>query len=134
MACEKPSLVAQTVKNPATMQKTWVLSLGTEDLLEKGMATHSSILAWRIPWTYIVHGVAKSRTWLSNFHFQPFLVCCSVTALFHLAWFLQGLAMLERMTRFHSFLRLDKIPLYVYTMFLFTNPLIDIWVVSICCL
>ena len=62
MACEKPSLVAQTVKNPATMQKTWVLSLGTEDLLEKGMATHSSILAWRIPWTYIVHGVAKSRT------------------------------------------------------------------------
>ena len=49
------------------MQETWVRSLGWEDALEKGKATHSSILAWRIPWT-TVHGVAKSRTWLSNFH------------------------------------------------------------------
>ena len=39
------------VKNLPTMQETWVLSLGQEDPLEKGMATHSSILAWRIPWT-----------------------------------------------------------------------------------
>ena len=39
------------VKNLPAMQETWVLSLGWEDLLEKGMATHSSILAWRIPWT-----------------------------------------------------------------------------------
>ena len=45
------SLVAQMVKNPPTMQETWVRSLGWEDLLEKGKATHSSILAWRIPWT-----------------------------------------------------------------------------------
>ena len=45
------SLVAQTVKNPLTMQETWVWFLGWEDLLEKGMATHSSIIAWRIPWT-----------------------------------------------------------------------------------
>ena len=45
------SLVAQTVKNPPAMQETWVRSLGWEDLLEEGMATHSSILAWRIPWT-----------------------------------------------------------------------------------
>ena len=45
------SLVAQMVKNLPAMQETWVLSLGWEDLLEKGMATHSSILAWRIPWT-----------------------------------------------------------------------------------
>ena len=44
------SLVAQTVKKPA-MQETWVRSLGQEDPLEKGMATHSSILAWRISWT-----------------------------------------------------------------------------------
>ena len=43
------SLVAQTVKNLPAMQKTWVQSLGGEDPLEKGMATHSSILAWRIP-------------------------------------------------------------------------------------
>ena len=45
------SLLAQTVKNLPSMQKTWVQSLGWEDLLEKGKATHSSILAQRIPWT-----------------------------------------------------------------------------------
>ena len=45
------SLVAQLVKNPPAMQETWVLSLGWEDLLEKGKAAHSSILAWRIAWT-----------------------------------------------------------------------------------
>ena len=44
-------LVAQLVKNPSAMLKTWVRSLGWEDALEKGKATHSSILAWRIPWT-----------------------------------------------------------------------------------
>ena len=44
------SLVAQAVKNLATMQETWVQYLGREDPLKKGMATHSSILAWRIPW------------------------------------------------------------------------------------
>ena len=43
--------MAQTVKNLPAMQETWVQSLGQEDPLEKGMATHSSILAWRIPWT-----------------------------------------------------------------------------------
>ena len=45
------SLVAQIVKNPPAMRETRVQSLGRQDLLEKGMATHSSILAWRIPWT-----------------------------------------------------------------------------------
>ena len=45
------SLVAQLVKNPPAMQGTWVQYLGFEDPLEKGMATHPSILAWRIPWT-----------------------------------------------------------------------------------
>ena len=44
-------MVAQLVKNPPEMWDTWVGSLGSEDLLEKGKATHSSILAWRIPWT-----------------------------------------------------------------------------------
>ena len=43
--------MAQTVKNPLATQKTWVHSLGREDLLEKEMATHSSTLAWEIPWT-----------------------------------------------------------------------------------
>ena len=57
------SLVAQLVKNPPAMWETWVWSLGWEDTLEKGKATHSSILAWRIPGT-------KSQTWLSVFHFH----------------------------------------------------------------
>ena len=47
----RASLVAQMVKSPPAMQQTWVPSLGQEDPLEKGVATHSSILAWRIPWT-----------------------------------------------------------------------------------
>ena len=45
------SLVAQTVKNPTAMRETWVPSLGWEDPLEEGMATHSNILPWEIPWT-----------------------------------------------------------------------------------
>ena len=45
------SLIAQLVKNPPAMQDTWVQSLDWEDPLEKGKTTHSSILAWRIPWT-----------------------------------------------------------------------------------
>ena len=45
------SLLAQTVRNLHAMQETWVQSLGREDPLEKGMDTHSSILAWRVPWT-----------------------------------------------------------------------------------
>ena len=61
------SLVAQTVKNPPAMQETWFLSLGWEDPLEKDMATHSSIPAWRKPtdrgaWWATVHRVSKSRT------------------------------------------------------------------------
>ena len=44
-------LVAQLVKNPPVMWETWVQSLGWEDSLEKGVATYSSILAWRVPWT-----------------------------------------------------------------------------------
>ena len=54
------SLVAQLVKNPPAMPEMWVQSLGWDDPLEKGTATHASILAWRIPWT-IVHGVAESH-------------------------------------------------------------------------
>ena len=47
----RASFVAQLVKNPSAMRETWVQSLGWEDPLEKGKATHSSILPWRIPWT-----------------------------------------------------------------------------------
>ena len=65
------SLVAQMVKNLSAMREAWVRSLGWEDLLEEGMATHSSSLAWRIPmdrgaWRATVHGVTKSRTRLSD--------------------------------------------------------------------
>ena len=71
------SLVAQMVNNLPAMSETWVLSLGWEDALENGMATHSSILAQRIPWKEepgrqaTVHGVAKSWTWFGNFHPVP---------------------------------------------------------------
>ena len=56
------SLVAELVKNLPAMWETWIRSLGWEDPLEKGKATHSSILAWRIPWTvvYIVHEVGHN--------------------------------------------------------------------------
>ena len=54
------SLVGQLVKNPPAIQETLVRFLGQEDPLEEGMATHTSILAWRIPWTS--PQVAKSQT------------------------------------------------------------------------
>ena len=63
------SLVAKLLKNLPAMWETWVWSLGWEDPLEKGTATHSSIPACRSPWT-IVHGIPKSWIWLSNFHFH----------------------------------------------------------------
>ena len=63
--------MAQVVKNLPAMQETWVQSLGWEDPLEEDMATHSSILAWRIPmdrgaWQAAVHGFTKSQTRLSD--------------------------------------------------------------------
>ena len=59
--------MAQTVKNPLAVQETWVPSLGWDDPVEEGMATHSSILAWRIPmdrgaWWAAVRRVTRSRT------------------------------------------------------------------------
>ena len=69
------SLVAQIVKNLPAMQETWVQSRGWEDALEECLATHSSILAWRIAmdrraWQATVHGVTESDTteWLSTAH------------------------------------------------------------------
>ena len=71
-------LMAQVAKNLPVMQEIWVISLSWEDPLEEGVATHSSILAWRIPWTeepgglggvplsLAVKGVAKSWTQLSD--------------------------------------------------------------------
>ena len=59
------------MKNPPAMQETWVASLGWEDPLEEGIATHSGILAWRIcmdrgAWWATVHEVTKSQTALNN--------------------------------------------------------------------
>ena len=59
--------MAQLLKNLPAMWETWVRSLGWEEPLEKRKAPHSSILAWRIPWT--VHRFAKSQTRLRDFHF-----------------------------------------------------------------
>ena len=61
LQCSWASLVAQLVKNPSVMRETWVRSLGWEDPLEKGAATHSSILAWRIPWTVYFVGSKTVR-------------------------------------------------------------------------
>ena len=58
--------MVQMVKNLSAVQETQVGSLGWEDVLEKAMATHSSILAWRIPRTEEAGGVTKSRTQLSD--------------------------------------------------------------------
>ena len=61
--------MAQLVKNSPAVRETWVWPLGWEDPLEKGKAAHSSIPAWRIPWTVWSIG-SQSWTWLNNFHFQ----------------------------------------------------------------
>ena len=70
----RASLVAQLVKRLPATQENRVRFLGWEDPLEKEMATHSSILAWRIPWTEepgrLVHRIANSWTWLSNWHWM----------------------------------------------------------------
>ena len=76
------------VKNLPSVWETWVLSLGREDPLEKEMATHSTILAWRIPWTEstvawwtTVHGVAESDTTKQLTHTQTHGVAKSQTRL-----------------------------------------------------
>ena len=80
------SLVAQLVQNPSAIQETWVWSVGWEDPLEKGTATHSSILAWRIPWTEEIGGLqsthGQSWTQLRNFHS---LISKYFMVLYHLA-------------------------------------------------
>ena len=73
--CQRTPLVAQMVKRLPTMQETRVHSLGQEDLLEKEIATHSGILAWKIPWMegpgrlQSTGSIAQSRTWLRDFTF-----------------------------------------------------------------
>ena len=70
-------LLAQSVKNLPAVWETWVWPLGRKDPLEKGMATHSSILAWRILWTEAtILGVAKSQTWLNDEQFACLKLGC----------------------------------------------------------
>ena len=64
------SLVVQMVKNLPAMRESWLRSLGCKDPLEKGKATYSSILAWENSMDCIAHGVTKSQTRLSDFHFH----------------------------------------------------------------
>ena len=82
-------LVAQIVKSLLALQETWVWSLGREDPLEKGMATHSSILAWEIPRTeepdrlHTVHEVTKSQTqlkWLSM-HSRTYILITKISSM-----------------------------------------------------
>ena len=87
--------VAQMVKNLPTMQDTRVWSLGQEDPLEKGMATHSSILAWRIPWTEEPSGLqsmeSQSQTRLSDLDLLCLLwrnVYLDLLPIFCLDWFI----------------------------------------------
>ena len=91
------SLVAQIVKNPPAMQETWVRSLGREDPLEESMATHSSILTWRIPldrgtWWAIVHGSQRVRhDWATKHNIAQ--MCAQLQKLFFAAllWGKKGL-------------------------------------------
>ena len=80
------SLIAQTVKNLPTVQDTWVQSLGWKDPLEKGMTTHSSILAWGIPWQRSLTGYSPLGSqrvrldWVTKAHL---FACGSLHKLFH---------------------------------------------------
>ena len=87
------TLAAQLVKIPPAMQETWVRSLGWEDLLERGKATHSSILAWRIPWTARSMGLQRvgnnGASFTSLHSITSMLSVCKESLLFYLSfcWF-----------------------------------------------
>ena len=105
------SLVAQMVKNLPAVQEIWVWSLGQEDPLEEGMATHSSILAWRIPWTEEPGGLQSMGSqrvrheWATNtphanllwgifssspnFGFKALILCAEKTLIHFVFWFLR---------------------------------------------
>ena len=94
------SLLAQTVRNLPAMQETWAWSLGWESFLEKGMAIHSSILAWRIPWTEEpgqLQSVGSQRVgcdWVTNTHTHTFLSTGYISTL-------QGLSYLQNVLHLH---------------------------------
>ena len=81
-------LGAQMAKNPPAMQETWVQSLDQEDPLKEGMATHSSILAWRIPWTEEPGGLqstgSQNQTQPSDLHLCS--LCSAIESLLSIEW------------------------------------------------
>ena len=79
---KKTFLVAQTVKHLSTMRETWVRALGWEDSLEKGKATHSSIIAWRIPWIYSPWGRKESD--MTEQLSLSYIILCALHLLTHL--------------------------------------------------
>ena len=95
--------MAQMVKRLPTMRETQVRSLGQEDPLEKKMATHSSILAWKIPWTeepgWLLSMGLQSRTWLSDFtiylSIQILKVSLKILCCHDDTWFHQNLTFLK---------------------------------------
>ena len=108
------SLVAQMIKRLPTMRETWIQSLGQEDLLEKEMAPHSSILAWKIPWIEepgkLQSMGSQNRTWL-HFHFSlTYFIKHNVNFLqVHSGCYIQQNFL------FFFFKSLSSIPLYVCT-------------------
>ena len=80
------SLVVQMVKNLPVMQETWVRSLGQEDSLEKGMVTHSSILAWRTPWTEELGGLQSMGLQRIGHDSVTFTFSPRVTSPVHVVW------------------------------------------------
>ena len=84
------SLVVQMVKNLPAMRESWLRSLGCKDPLEKGKATYSSILAWENSMDCIAHGVTKSQTRLSDFHFTSPSSQVTRKNVFHIFLFLKN--------------------------------------------
>ena len=104
--CLSGFLCGSAGKNLPAMQETWIRFLCWEDPLEEGKATHSCILAWRIPWTvYSPWGHKESDT-TERLSF--------LSDLLHLVWWSLGPSMLLQMTLFHSFLWPSNIPLYIF--------------------
>ena len=82
LQCSRASLVAQLVKNPPAMRETWVRSLGWEDSLEKGKATHSSIVAWKMLWTVQSMGSQRVGHHWAIFTFKAISAQCVCVSVF----------------------------------------------------
>ena len=109
-------MIAQMVKNLPAVWKTWLWPLHWEGPLEKELATHSSILAWRIPWTeepgrplWSDHKGSDVTECLMWWWYKRYHDTCPSFSirLLHIVWSSLGLSMLQQMARFHSFFMLS---------------------------